>query len=98
MSKTIDEKRKALEEYCNRIDGCDDCIISKKKCAGEIPNTIKCYTDMPDEVINKHYEVVFGKDTEPTAQLELMQEDVDTIIKVKSNRKIDNISIYFKED
>ena len=41
---------------------------------------------------------MFGNDEEPTAQLETIVDDADTIIKIKSNQKIDNITIYFKED
>ena len=68
---------------------CVGCRLSDKS---------NCWDDdTSDEQVEENYKILFG-DEARVAQLETIAEDADTIIKIKSSRKIDNITIYFKED
>lgn len=57
--------------------------------------------DTSDEQVEENYKILFG-DEERIEQnkkpMNVSIEDADTMIVIKSNRKIDNITIYFKED
>ena len=95
---TTNEKRKAILRKCWDYKDCDKCpLVNHTK--GE-----HCYgTDTTsDERVEENYKIMFGEDDKPTVQattqLETIVEDCDTVIKIKSSRKIDNISIYFKEE
>ena len=85
---TIEEKKKRIRAYCKNCINCNDC---------ELSGMVRCYDTNDDAIISKNYHILFG-DEARVAQLETIAEDADTIIKIKSSRKIDNITIYFKED
>ena len=96
---TVNEKRKAIQRKCwDDYKDCDECPLFKHT-KGE-----HCYgtNTTGDEQVEENYKIMFGDDdkstVEATAHLETIAEDCDTIIKIKSSRKIDNISIYFKEE
>ena len=52
---TIEEKREALSEFCDKQDACEICALYDVALTG-------CYTTVSDEVIEKHYAVVFDAD------------------------------------
>lgn len=91
---TVQEKRHAIGNECRRYYECKGCPLYKHT------NGIACYSNdiVTDKEAERNYRIMFDSDEEPTAQLENIVDDADTIIKIKSNRKIDNITIYFKED
>ena len=94
----INEKRRAIQRKCCDYKDCDKCPLVKHT-KGE-----HCYgtNTTSDEQVEENYKIMFGEDDEPTvqatAQLETIVEDCDTVIKIKSSRKIDSINIYFKEE
>ena len=95
---TIQEKRDWIKDYCHNQLSCKNCPLHNDK------HNI-CYSTKNENIINEHYEILFGTEEAVTttdearvAQLETIVEDADTVIKIKSSRKIDNITIYFKED
>lgn len=89
---TIEEKKKRIRAYCKNCINCDDC---------ELSGMVQCYDTNDDAIISKNYHILFG-DEERIEQnkkpMNVSIEDADTMIVIKSNRKIDNITIYFKED
>lgn len=86
---TIEEKREKIRRLCIPRMTCVDCGLCGKN---------NCWdNDTSDEQVEENYKILFG-DEARVAQLETIAEDADTIIKIKSSRKIDNITIYFKED
>ena len=56
---TIEEKAIEIEKYCDSIDDCSECAIRN--------SNFTCYSlyDLFPEVIEKNYEIIFGK-TEDT--------------------------------
>ena len=52
---TIDEKRKTLEDFCDKFDSCDDCPLN-------VPyeEYRGCYTIASDEVVERNYKIAFG--------------------------------------
>lgn len=66
---SVDEKRKKIEDYCR--DGCksDECPLFHTS------NTACYEPEVSDEDIEKHYEILFGEDTNDTPI------DTDTIEK-----------------
>ena len=55
---TIDEKRKAVIEYCNNCEGCQGCVFLTVK---EPPICTKVdFKNAPDTVIDDCYNIVFG--------------------------------------
>ena len=49
---SLEHKREYIEEFCNERDRCNDtCPLFKVSGAG-------CYSVEPDEIIEKHYELV----------------------------------------
>ena len=91
---TVEEKRNAMANECRRYYECEGCPLYKHT------KGTACYSKklVTDKEVERNYKIMFGNDEEPTAQLETIVDDADTIIKIKSNQKIDNITIYFKED
>lgn len=55
---TIEEKAIEIEKYCDSIDDCSECAISN--------SDFTCYSlyDVFPEVIEKNYEIIFGKTSE----------------------------------
>lgn len=55
---TIEEKAIEIEKYCDSIDDCSECAIRN--------SNFTCYSlyDMFPEVIEKNYEIIFGKTSE----------------------------------
>lgn len=103
---TIQEKKDRIRKHCLHRSGCSNCPLFRN-----VHNV--CYGTNDESIINEHYEILFGTEEAATTidesvttidesgviPLEAMiMEDADTIIKIKSSRKIDNITIYFKED
>lgn len=86
---TIEEKREKIRRLCISTMTCVGCgLYGKNNCWDD---------DISDEQVEENYKILFG-DEARVAQLETIVEDADTVIKIKSSRKIDNITIYFKED
>lgn len=59
---TIEEKAEKIKEYCNSNNYCSNCAI-KNRCNG----SPVCYSDWelyPDVIIEKNYEIIFGKASE----------------------------------
>lgn len=95
---TTREMRKKLAEYCDSMPHCYDCALNST------PESRACWAINDEKIIVEDYDKVFGKHSKPDPlaipmeQVAMIEEDADTIIKIKSNKKIDNISVYFKED
>ena len=55
---TIEEKAIEIEKYCDSIDDCSECAIRN--------SNFTCYSlyDVFPEVIEKNYEIIFGKMSE----------------------------------
>lgn len=54
---TIEEKRKAIENYCETRKACKGCPLEKT------PNASHgCYSTDHDDMIVQNYEILFGKD------------------------------------
>lgn len=51
---TIEEKRKALSDFCDKFDYCDDCPLNVA-----IGTFEGCYTGSSDEVIERNYKIAF---------------------------------------
>lgn len=49
----VDEKRKAIENFCNSRNGCDGCPLDNKE-------TNYCYSGDDLEELNRNYELIFG--------------------------------------
>ena len=59
---TIEEKKKAVVEYCDSREECDGCVFDNEK---EPPICIKVNFDYaPDTVINDCYNTIFGGEKE----------------------------------
>jgi hypothetical protein len=92
---TTEEKKAKIIEHC----AVTPCTACKLKCKDY------CWIAyITDAQIEENYEILFGND-EPapeqhfiTAEPVEMEDDVDTVIKIKSSRPIDSVTIYFKED
>lgn len=54
---TIQEKRKAIEEYCETRKDCKRCPLEKTLNASH-----GCYSTDHDDMIVQNYEILFGKD------------------------------------
>ena len=56
---SITQMREALDRHCGDTKGCIGCVLRdvSVKDGG-------CYSDMSDEIIRKHYNMVFGKNKE----------------------------------
>ena len=67
---TIEEKAEKIKEYCDSIDACSECAIRNSK--------FTCYSlyDVFPEVIEKNYEIIFGKaeDTDDEKKIEHEEE------------------------
>nr|DAS45640.1 MAG TPA: hypothetical protein [Caudoviricetes sp.] len=92
---TIEAKREQLKRYCEYRSNCEGCPLNKYDSS--------CFSTEEPSVINRNYQAIFGDEPDlqailTAAPLETIAEDADTIIKIKSSKKIDNITIYFKED
>lgn len=105
---TVDEKRKALDEYCDH-HGCDEyCPLTGFKtctcgCGGYFTREPDNKAYMSDAEIIGAYEIVFGHSetivSESTEQTIALDTLVDTnSITISGVDKISNISIYFKEE
>ena len=55
---TIEEKAKKIEKYCNSFKNCSSCLLRD--------NVFTCYSlyKIFPEVIEKNYEIIFGKTSE----------------------------------
>ena len=90
---TIEEKREKIRRLCIPRMTCVGCGLHGKN---------NCWDDdTSDERVEENYKILFD-DEERIEQnkkpMNVSIEDADTMIVIKSNRKIDNITIYFKED
>lgn len=89
---TVNDKRRMLKNYCQGR-ACAGCPLGPLE---------KCHINSPDatdDVINRQFEKLFGLIINGTSdELVAIVDDADTVIKIKSNRKIDNVTIYFKEE
>lgn len=83
---TIDEKRDALYKHCDTTH-CNECVL-KDACRCGQGYSFKGRSPINDAEAIGAYEIVFGDHNE---------ED-ETVIRIKSSKNIDNITIYFKED
>lgn len=93
---TIEEKRARIIEHCNNTT-CAECKLADVTCG--VGGFV-----VGHDTVEKNYKILFGDD-EPvpdqhfiTAEPVEMEDDADTIIKIKSSRPIDSVTIYFKED
>ena len=87
---TIEEKSKYIENYCNQTI-CDQCPLNG--CNGA------CYEN--PSTVEKNYEklIASGKAFPPKRkEINVNIEDADAVIAIRSNKDIDNISIYFREE
>lgn len=63
---TTDEKRKKLQNYCNKLDYCDECKIDKRYPDHECGNRL-CFVDsngnkldeVPDSCVETYYNFLF---------------------------------------
>lgn len=70
---TIDEKRERIAQYCI---GRESCGTPEKCPLLEIaPIECGCYTDIDDDRLNLHYEILFGSGEEVTNTDEIYAED-----------------------
>lgn len=102
---TVDEKRKALSQYCR--NSCLKCVLGNKdvcNCGKGHYFTVKKgdYGYMTDAEIIGAYELVFGptetiKTVTSESTITLESAVPDNSITISGVDKISNISIYFKE-
>ena len=100
-----ENKRRFLEGYCSGT-ACRDCVLKH----GGWENTTtsqKCLNlaVATEEELNRAIAIIMGAEAklcgevvEPEAQLEQVVEDADTVIKIKSSRAIESVTVYFREE
>ena len=73
---TVEEKAEKIKEYCDSISDCSECAIRN--------SNFTCYSlyDLFPEVIEKNYEIIFGKaeDTEEDEKKTEHEEEKMTIV------------------
>lgn len=57
---TIEEKRQAIRKHCEKMKRCTECYLDYL--IHDTNNT--CYSDPDDKIIERNYEVLFGKESE----------------------------------
>jgi hypothetical protein len=60
---TIEEKRKALSDLCDKFDYCDDCPLNVA-----IGTFESCYSEASDEAIERNYKIAFDDSLEKAAE------------------------------
>ena len=98
---TVEEKRKALIDYCAER-GCTGCPLhGKNTCCCGWGHGFRAKVEDKGYITNAEiigaYEIVFGKSEPATFSAELETCD-DNSITISNVDKIQSISIYFKED
>lgn len=98
---SIDEKRHEVTCYCDSAV-CAKCVLNRRhwvhEC-GSLGNACLSIGDANEDELDRALELINGlREPEPTAQLEQITEDFDTVIKISSSRKIKSVIINFEED
>ncbi len=89
---TVKEKRYALDRHCaEHMGNCTECILRTEPDA----SVGGCYTDVSDEIIEKHYEMVFGPDPDEASYQ--LKDDISTI-REEHERQTDPIKPEYYND
>ena len=96
---TVEEKRAVVNSYC-ADKGCGNCVLKNEEWDHETEyNTCLCIEDANEPELDKALELIgVHVEVEPTAQLEQIIEAADTVIKISSKRKLESVTIYFREE
>jgi len=91
---TVDEKRKEVSDYCV-CSACELCVLANK--AWEHNNNgCLLISDATEAELDRALCLING--APELDVLERLLEDTDTVIKIKSNRKINRLIIEFAEE
>lgn len=107
---TLKEKREKVKNYCV-CTACSICELNNKKWEHTCGGDSDCYTCLnistaTEKELDRALELIAGEtcvEPEPCIEpepcvLEQVAEDADTVIKIKSNRKINRLIIEFAEE
>lgn len=101
---TVEEKRQKVFNYCSNTN-CKKCVLptddwKNTTAYGCLCISVACEADLDRalEFIDEVYNVEPVTGAPEPCVLEQVSEDADTVIKIKSNRKINRLIIEYAEE
>lgn len=95
---TTNDKIVALYRYCETQDCYNSCSLA------DFCKNVPCnFVDLTEEQINEYFQIAFELDSEDECQKEepelesvkIADDAFDTVVAIRSSRKITSIDIYF---